>query len=550
MVGGVSTRPMLSDLHQTLNLLEGGFRDLRILVVGDLMLDRYLTGEVDRISPEAPVPVLRHVQRYDRAGGAANVAMNLAGLGCQAFLAGFWGSDAEGTALSSILERSSIDTLGVVSTPLPTISKTRIVGRNQQLLRLDIESRDRYSAEDAQRLRDRVSGLVPKVHAVILSDYAKGVLETDLCVAVIDLARAHRIPVFADPKSPDFSKYTGALTVCPNLHELSLATGIPAHHTADILAAGQALAADHNLQFLTVTMSEKGIAVLRPPTRPEAPGSPDARASFEDPGTRETPGSITHFAARAREVFDVSGAGDTVIATLAAAISGGLPVNTAVDLANLAAGIVVGKTGTVPIAAHELVAALTPSSGVTAQEKILDLPRVTRRVAEWRASGETIVFTNGCFDLLHVGHITLLEDCRRFGSKLILGLNADASISRLKGPSRPIVGERERARVMAALASVDAVVLFDEDTPLNLIRALAPDVLVKGGDYTVETVVGHQDVLAAGGRVEIVPTVEGFSTSHIVRKLTMPALSPKPVAHNPEPAADLPAPAAAEEVQL
>ncbi len=299
---------MLSDLHATLNLLEGGFGKYRVLVVGDLMLDRYISGEVDRISPEAPVPVLRHAQRYERAGGAANVAMNLAGLGCQAFLAGFWGSDPEQAALSSILERASIDSLGVVSTSMPTISKTRIVGRNQQLLRLDIESRDRPSAEDASRLRDRVTGLVPKVNAVILSDYAKGVLSEDLCQAIIGVARAHSIPVFVDPKTPDFTKYNGAFTICPNLHELALATRVPAHHTSELLAAGQALVAHHGLQFLTVTMSEKGIAVLRP-------GSP------------ADPGVIELYTARAREVFDVSGAGDTVIATLAAGISAGLPVH-------------------------------------------------------------------------------------------------------------------------------------------------------------------------------------------------------------------------------
>jgi len=488
---------MLSDLHAILNLLEGGFRELRILVVGDIMLDRYISGEVDRISPEAPVPILRHAQRYERAGGAANVAMNLAGLGCQAFLAGLWGTDAEQTALAAILDRASVDTLGVVSTALPTISKTRIVSRNQQLLRLDIESRDLPSAVDADRLRDRVLGLVPKVNAVILSDYAKGVLSTDLCQAVIQLSRSHNIPVLADPKTPDFSKYTGATTVSPNLHELAAAARIPAHQTDDLLAAGQTLAADYDLQFLTVTMSEKGIAILTPGTS----------------------GKIEQIPARAREVFDVSGAGDTVLATLAAGIAAGLPVRTAVELANLAAGIVVGKTGTVPIAAHELISELTPSSGVTAIEKILDRDRIAKRVAEWRASGETIVFTNGCFDLLHVGHIQLLEDCRRFGSKLVLGLNADTSVSRLKGPTRPIVAERERARVMAALAAVDAVVLFEEDTPLELIQVLAPDVLVKGGDYTIQTVVGHEVVLAAGGRVEIVPTVEGFSTTSLVKKL-------------------------------
>ncbi len=494
---------MLPELHSILNLLEGGFSQLKVLVIGDIMLDRYIHGDVERISPEAPVPVLRHARRYERAGGAANVAMNLAGLGCQAILSGFWGNDAEQAELAAILSRANIDTVGVVTSSLPTISKTRIVGRTQQLLRLDIESRDTPPAAEASDLQQRATDLVAKVHAVILSDYAKGALTAALCEAVIRAARSANIPILADPKTPDFSKYNGATTVCPNLGELSAATGIPAHRIDDLLAAGQALVPEHDFKFLTVTMSEKGISVLRP-------------AAAGNTG-------IYHSPARAREVFDVSGAGDTVIATLAASLAAGLQIETAVELANLAAGIVVSKVGTVPIARNELVGALTPSSNITAGEKILDLERIKLRVAEWRASGETIVFTNGCFDLLHVGHITLLEDCRRFGSKLVLGLNADASVCRLKGPTRPIVSERERARVMAALAAVDAVVLFEEDTPLELIRALKPNVLVKGGDYTIETVVGHEDVLANGGRVEIIPTVEGFSTTNIVKKLTATA---------------------------
>jgi len=485
---------MLPEIHKVLGLLEGGFAELKVLVVGDLMLDRYILGDVDRISPEAPVPVLRHVHRYERPGGAANVAMNLAGLGCQALLAGFWGNDAEQRELAAFLENAKIDTTGVVSTAMPTISKTRIVGRQQQLLRLDIESREKPSAVDQQHLVERAEVLATKVHAVILSDYAKGALSNELCERVIRAARLANVPVLADPKSPDFSKYSGATTVCPNLSELALATGVAAHETAALLIAGEALRTEHDLRFLTVTMSEKGIRVL---------------------GEE----GVYHSPTRAREVFDVSGAGDTVIATLAAGLAGGLQVKTAVELANLAAGIVVGKVGTVPIAHHELIAALTPSSGIGAGEKILDRERLATRVAEWRAAGQSIVFTNGCFDLLHVGHVTLLEDCRRFGSKLVLGLNSDASVCRLKGPRRPIVGERERSRVMAALAAVDAVVLFDEDTPLELIREIKPDVLVKGGDYSVGTVVGHEDVIAAGGRVEIVPTVEGFSTTNIVKKL-------------------------------
>jgi len=485
---------MLKDTHAVLGLLEDGFSRLKVLVVGDLMLDRYILGDVDRVSPEAPVPVLRHAQRYERAGGAANVAMNLAGLGCEALLAGFWGDDAEQRELVGILEATKVDTSGVVTTGLPTISKTRIVGRRQQLLRLDIESKEKPNQADAERLRERVELLVEKVHAVVLSDYAKGALTRELCAAVIHKARELRVPVLVDPKTADLSKYSGATVVCPNLVELSLATGVEVHRVDALMVAGEAQRREHEFAYLAVTMSEKGIRML----------SKD--------GVYNSP-------ARAREVFDVSGAGDTVIATLAASLAGGVSMETAVELANLAAGVVVGKAGTVPIAQHELVAELTPSSGVRSREKVLTQEHAERRVAEWRASGETIVFTNGCFDLLHVGHVTLLEECRGFGSKLVLGLNTDASVQRLKGPTRPVVGEQERAKVMSALAAVDAVVLFDEDTPLELIAALKPDVLVKGGDYSVETVVGHEVVLAAGGRVEIVPTVQGFSTTNIVKKM-------------------------------
>jgi D-beta-D-heptose 7-phosphate kinase/D-beta-D-heptose 1-phosphate adenosyltransferase len=485
---------MMRDVDAVLGLLEGGFARVKVLVVGDLMLDRYILGEVDRISPEAPVPVLRHAQRYERPGGAANVAMNLAGLGCETLLAGFWGNDAEQGELAGFLDKAKIDTAGVVTMATATISKTRIVAGQQQLLRLDIEGSEKPGAQEQQFLRERVEALVGKVHAVVLSDYAKGALSRELCEAVIRAARAAGVPVLVDPKTRDFSMYSGATVVCPNLKELAEATGVAAQETEALMAAGEAQRKEHEIGYLAVTMSEKGMRLM---------------------------GDAVVFtsAARAREVFDVSGAGDTVIAVLGAGMAAGLRIETAAELANLAAGIVVAKVGTVPVAAHELVAALTPSSGVMAGEKILDRERLLQRIAEWRAAGETIVFTNGCFDLLHVGHITLLEDCRRFGSKLVLGLNSDKSVGRLKGPTRPIVGERERSRVMAALAAVDAVVMFAEDTPIELIRLVRPDVLVKGGDYSVQTVVGHEDVIAAGGRVEIVPTVEGFSTTNLVERM-------------------------------
>jgi len=486
---------MLQNAQSTLNLLEEAFPKLKILVLGDLMLDRYIFGDVNRISPEAPVPVLRHAQRMERAGGAANVTMNLAGLGVKSYLAGFWGKDTESGLLEGLVKSAGIDTTAVLATARATTSKTRIVGRNQQLIRLDIDPTEPPTDAEMRELTARAVALVPQMNAVVLSDYDKGTLTRELCEAVIRAARSAGIPVLADPKTPDLSKYSGATTVCPNLGELALATGISVNDMDALLQAGQQQVVEHGFEFMTVTMSEKGIRVLRP------------ESSF-------------HSAAVAREVSDVSGAGDTVIATLAAGLACKLSVEETVHLANIAAAIVVGKRGTVPIHAEELVAQLTQSTSTRAVEKMLDLERLKLRVAEWRAVGETVVFTNGCFDILHVGHITLLEQCRQFGSKLIVGMNTDASVCALKGPTRPIVGERERAQIMAALAATDAVVLFGEETPLELIRALKPDVLVKGGDYTVESVVGHEDVASWGGRVEIVPTVEGYSTTNIVKKMS------------------------------
>ena len=485
---------MLLELARVLELLEHGFKSLRVLVVGDLMLDRYVEGEVERISPEAPVPVLRQAREYSRPGGAANVAMNLAGLGLQTRLCGRLGADAAGDELRRLMADAGVES-DVLASAAATITKTRVVSRTQQLLRLDVETREAVPENEDAALMARAAGAVAGMDAVVLSDYAKGTLSDGVCRAVIEAARRDSIPVLVDPKTRDFSRYRGSTTICPNLAELSVATGVPAHQTDALLLAAHALLRQIDVEFLTVTMSERGIRVLQQ-------GQPDVVSP-----------------AKAQEVYDVSGAGDTVIATLAACLAAGLGLQTSVDLANVAAGIVVGKLGTVPVFAGELVGLLTQSPVMSSREKVLSRERARSRVEEWRAEGETIVFTNGCFDLLHVGHITLLEDCRRFGSKLVVALNTDDSVSRLKGPSRPVVGEQERAKVMAALAAVDLVTLFDESTPLELIELLRPDVVVKGGDYTVQTVVGHEAVAEYGGRVEIVPTVEGFSTTNLVRKM-------------------------------
>ena len=492
---------LLKEQSRLLSLVESGFGAPRILVIGDVMLDRSLWGEVERISPEAPVPVLHLAQTTSTPGGAANVAMNLASLGAHVMLAGFWGDDPEMRELQHQLAGQAIDVSGMVLSAHATISKTRIVSRNQQLLRLDVENAEPHAPAEYQALEQKTHkalealSLLPASGAVILSDYAKGALSPDLCQAVIRAARKRGIPVLVDPKGKDFTHYAGATTICPNLNELALATGIAVRDLPQLLAAGQKLVPKLGLDYLTVTMSEKGIRIL-----------------YAD--------AVFHSPTRAREVFDVTGAGDTVIATLAASLAGGLDPEAAVTLANIAAGIVVARTGTAPISRHELVAQFTASTPMKGPDKILQLEPLLVRLAEWRANGDRIVFTNGCFDILHVGHITLLEQCRAFGDKVILGINSDASVRQLKGPTRPVVGENERARVLAALGSTDAVIIFDQPTPLELIRALRPDVLVKGGDYTAGTIVGSEDVETWGGRVEIVPTVSGASTTNTISKMT------------------------------
>ena len=491
---------MIENLHRIVGLIEGDWKETHVLVVGDVMLDRYIWGDVERISPEAPVPVVRASRRSDQPGGAANVAMNVAGLGARVTLVGFAGRDADRETLDGCLESARVEAKLTTVPSHPTTSKLRILGGQQQILRLDVERTGAYPDEAYAELTSSISTLLGEVQAVVLSDYAKGVLSEAVCRAVIDGARSRGIPVLVDPKHRDFSRYAGATTICPNLVELSAATGLSHKDTEPLLAAAAAMLPNLRLDYLTVTLSEKGIAVVRPS------------------GTQVFP-------AVARQVFDVSGAGDTVIATLALSLASGLSIEDAVPLANIAAGIVVSKVGTVPITRDELLTTLSPQIELQASEKLLPLDRLVTRVHAWRSKGERVVFTNGCFDLLHVGHITLMEDARRQGDRLVVAINSDASVSGLKGPTRPVVREQDRGRVLAALAAVDAVVVFGEPTPMNLIMAIRPDVIVKGGDYVEDTVVGAKEVRSWGGIVKIVPTVEGFSTTKLIARAATPALS-------------------------
>ncbi len=489
---------MLSTPNQAIYAAIDGWAKLRILVIGDLILDHYIWGDVHRVSPEAPIPVLKVTEETVRAGGAANVALNLAELGVAVNITGFLGDDKNGDQLRGILARGNIVDSTIRIPGLTTTCKTRLIGGHQQIARLDREQI--YEASPAQigKLVEFCTQQMEQVDAVIISDYAKGVCSEALSRAVIEAGAAAGVPVLVDPKGHDFSKYRGATLICPNLAEL--AAVLHAGEMAEEKLLGRSVDLLHSLElrYLVVSMSKKGLAIL----------DGDSIQAFP--------------AIVARSVFDVSGAGDTVIAMLAVCLASALDVATAARLANIAAGIVVGKVGTAPITRIELLAAIHETEMKQISAKIADRETLLRIVAQWRSSGDKIIFTNGCFDLLHAGHLALLEEAKNEGGRLIVAVNSDASVKRLKGCSRPILDEWDRARMLAALLCVDAVLIFDEDTPLAAIRAVQPDVLVKGGDYEEDEIVGAEEVKGWNGRVKIVPLVRDISTTNIIAKASVP----------------------------
>jgi D-beta-D-heptose 7-phosphate kinase/D-beta-D-heptose 1-phosphate adenosyltransferase len=484
---------MTARLSDFISQIAGGFGGPNVLVVGDVMLDKYVWGEVERISPEAPVPVLRAGRHSQQPGGAANVAMNLAGLGAHVTVMGFAGGDDDQRSLESLLQQAGVNHAIVTCPGVPTTSKLRVLAGHQQLLRIDSEAKSACFNGAGDALLRHIVPAIAKTSVIVLSDYAKGVLSERICRTIIDEARRLHVPVVVDPKGRDFTRYHGATTICPNARELAEATGESAGDLKWLLAAGQSMVASLNLQYMLVTLSEKGITILRQDSRHHVP-------------------------AAARQVFDVSGAGDTVVAVIAAATAAGIPIEPAVQMANTAAGIVIGKVGTVPIQREDLLGALSNEVEGHCGDKVIPLEPLLARVAGWRARGLQVVFTNGCFDLLHVGHIELLEQARRMGDRLIVAINTDQSVRELKGTERPLVRQQDRARILSAIAAVDAVVTFDETTPLRLIEAIRPDVLVKGSDYTEDEVVGASEVRGWGGRLELVPKVAGRSTTHLVER--------------------------------
>lgn len=471
------------------------FGSLSALVVGDLMLDRYLRGVVTRISPEAPVPVVRHGHEASHAGGAGNVAANLAGLGLEVSIVGFVGADDAAGELRAILGNAGVHAAGVVTLDdRPTITKTRIISGHQHVLRVDVEDLKSVRQADEQRLLQAVSQRISESPAcIVLSDYAKGVLSADVCREIIATARSRQIPVFVDPKGLDYSRYAGASVLTPNVKELAIAGRVDDGAIDPLLDAGRRFVTELGLDFLVLTRGADGMTLL---------------------GRNQ----VLHDRAATREVFDVSGAGDTVVATLAAGHVAGLQGIDLLHLANLAAGIVVGRVGTVAVQRAWLLTELDTRSN-SLMDSVRSLEDLQVLVKDWRAQGERIVFTNGCFDILHAGHVMCLHQAAKEGDRLIVALNSDRSVRALKGPSRPVNSERERACVVAALASVDAVVCFDEPDPLGLIRALRPDVLVKGGDYARDQVVGAREVESWGGRLVLVPLLDGYSTSSVIDKV-------------------------------
>lgn len=470
------------------------FEGMTAVVVGDVMLDAYLRGGVGRISPEAPVPVVEVKQRWCTLGGAANVALNLVKLGMRATLIGLIGEDAGGEEVSRLMRLAEIDVDGLVrTTRRRTTQKTRVMGGAQQMLRLDEEDRYPLTGEEEKSVLNNIdAALAGGAAVVVLSDYAKGTLTAKVCQTAISRCRQLGVPILVDPKGIDYTKYEGATAVTPNWSELRAVLQCPVGMPVDdILSNAEALRLEMGFDVLLATRGEDGISLL----------SKDG---------------AYHSPAKAQQVFDVSGAGDTVIAVVAGCMAADVPPATAVDLANLAAGVVVSKVGTVPVELLELKQRI--SEQVPSGPKILTRDAARTKTLAFRELGRRVVFTNGCFDLLHVGHVTYLRKARALGDFLVVGLNTDSSVSRLKGPTRPVVPEEQRAEVLAALESVDMVVLFDEDTPLDLINELRPQILCKGADYSEQTVVGAELVRSWGGDVRLIELVDGASSTGLIAR--------------------------------
>jgi D-beta-D-heptose 7-phosphate kinase / D-beta-D-heptose 1-phosphate adenosyltransferase len=471
--------------------------DKKILVIGDVMLDRYWQGDSQRISPEAPVPVVKISSNDDKVGGAANVARNIAHLDGKVTLMGIVGDDENAALMEAMLSQENIESALIRQSEQPTITKLRVISRHQQVVRLDFE--EHFASHHAKALKERFAQCIDDFDFVVFSDYNKGTLAE--VSEMIHIARQHNKPVLVDPKTDDLSKYSGATVITPNLKEFIHAGG-QTDSEQSIAESARALMTRCQIDSILLTRSEQGMSMITHDQKTDMP-------------------------AQVLEVSDVTGAGDTVIATLAIMLAAGSPIAEAAKIANLAAGIVVAKLGAATVSPEELYhvanKALFASKQSHYQTPIED---VLQHIRFARLSGEKIVFTNGCFDILHAGHVHYLEQAKALGDRLVVGLNSDESVNRLKGPTRPVNSFENRATVLTGLASVDWVVPFGEklgdqydDTPYYLIEKVLPDVLVKGGDYTVDDIVGANLVQAKGGQVAIIEFLDGCSTTRIIEKI-------------------------------
>ena len=481
-----------TDLVARVATLEGA----RVLCVGDVMLDRFVYGDVDRISPEAPIAVVRINREVSMLGGAGNVVRNLVALGARPHFVAVVGDDEPGREVTRLIgQHPEVDPCLVVEQGRQTTIKTRYFAASQQLLRADKETTAPMAARTVASALANALALMPRSDVVVLSDYGKGLLHRDITRQLIEGARAAGRPVIVDPKGRDYTIYAGASLLTPNRKELAEATKMPVSTDAEVVAAARHLIETCDVPAVLVTRSQDGMSLI------------------------DSGGTVAHLPAEAREVFDVSGAGDTVVATLAAAIASGASLLEGALLANVAAGIVVGKVGTAVAYAEEVVAALHHDDLTAGESKIVPLAAAAEIVDRWRRKGLKVGFTNGCFDLLHPGHVAILTQAKAACDRLVVGLNSDASVQRLKGPTRPVQSEASRATVLSSLAPVDMVVIFGEDTPLRLIEGLRPDVLVKGADYTLDKVVGADLVQSWGGKVVLADLVDGQSTTNTIKRM-------------------------------
>jgi D-beta-D-heptose 7-phosphate kinase/D-beta-D-heptose 1-phosphate adenosyltransferase len=469
----------------------------RVLVIGDLILDRYVSGDVERISPEAPIPVLNARATAEKLGGAGNVAANLRSMEAEVEIVGVVGNDGRGRMLSEMLGSLGVETGGVIADATrPTTEKTRMISGVQQVLRVDFEVSRSISAELSRRILEELPARIAKAGAVILSDYGKGVLTQSVLSGAIELARRYNVPVLVDPKGSDYSRYRGATLITPNRKEAEEALGRKLGDVKEMPRAAQELIALAELEAAVITLGAQGMFLMN-------------RAS-----------ESVHVPTFAREVFDVTGAGDTVISHLALYIAAGLDLATAVHLANHAAGIVVAKPGAACVSRGELFERLDQHErGWRSNAKVVHGERLDALLKLWRSQNKRIVFTNGCFDILHVGHVDYLRFARMQGDVLIVGVNDDASVRRLKGPTRPVNSLEDRMAVLAALEMVDGVTSFAEDTPAQIVERVSPAVLVKGEDWKDKGVVGREWVEAHGGRVVLAPLVPGRSTTGTIERI-------------------------------